>query len=154
VTEAIQEVEAVVIETESTPVQTETHEGNAVIEQFSVAISEGILTSVITLRGTFGRVIFGGYALYLNPAYKNHRLESLAGHFLFKVLQVAGTADSNDLAGRLIRIRQQGERVIAIGHPIDDVWFVPEEDFAEVIARDEALISQVETTEEELEVSD
>jgi hypothetical protein len=70
------------------------------------------------------------------------------------VLQVAGTADSNDLSGRLIRIRQQGERVIAIGHPIDDAWFIPEEDFAEVIARDEALISQVEEAQEEPEATD
>lgn len=73
---------------------------------------------------------FGGYALYLPKSFSHHKLESVAGHFLFRVMEVAGAERWDQLAGKTVRVRADHSGVEAIGHIVKDDWFCPKADFA------------------------
>jgi len=72
---------------------------------------------------------FGGYPLYIPKSSDNHKVESLAGHFIYRCLEVAGVTKWSQLAGKTIRVKAKHEEIIAIGHIINDDWFCPSEDF-------------------------
>jgi hypothetical protein len=69
----------------------------------------------------------GGYVLYTPEA--GIRAYNYAGHFIYKVLEVAGVSRWDQLKGRAVRACCKGSRIEAIGHIIDDRWFFPEKDF-------------------------
>ncbi|MCK8211874.1 hypothetical protein LW979_17710, partial [Erwinia amylovora] len=73
---------------------------------------------------------FGGYVLYLPKSYSHHELKSVAGHFIFRLLEVAGVDSCDKLKGRTIRVKCEHSKVHAIGHIVRDDWFNPSEDFA------------------------
>lgn len=104
---------------------------NAVIESVRLTFAErGILECWLTLSYGGSGQGFGGYALYLPKSYDHHTLLSHAGHFIYRVMQVAGVEDWDKLVGRTIRVRASHSRVHAIGHIIKDDWFDPEQDFS------------------------
>jgi hypothetical protein len=72
---------------------------------------------------------FGGWALYLSKTYRNHSLESAAGHHIYRCMEIAGVDNFNKLQGRSIRVESTGGRITGIGHIIKDDWYRPEEDF-------------------------
>lgn len=72
---------------------------------------------------------FGGYALYLPPGFKHHSIESCAGHFIWRVLEIAGVETWEQLKGKTIRAKATWDKVEAIGHIVKDDWFNPSEDF-------------------------
>lgn len=104
---------------------------NAVIESAQiVADDHGLLTAWLTLDyGGTGQG-FGGYALYLPKDYKHHRIHSCAGHFIWRVMEVAGVTEWSRLPGKTIRVRADHDGVQAIGHIVKDDWFYPSKDFA------------------------
>jgi hypothetical protein len=104
---------------------------NAIIESASITASDrGLLDCWLMLDfGGTGQG-FGGYALYLPKSYTHHKLESPAGHFIFRVMQVADVKDWNSLVGKSIRVKSDFSKVEAIGHIVKDDWFNPSEDFA------------------------
>lgn len=104
---------------------------NAVIESASLGFGDrGFLDAWLTLDYSGSGQGFGGYTLYLPEGFSHHNLMSPAGHFLFRVMQIAGVESWDKLKGRSIRVRATHNGVEAIGHIVKDDWFCPKDDFA------------------------
>jgi hypothetical protein len=103
---------------------------NAVIEGARITNDDhGCLTAWINLDyGGIGQG-FGGYALYLPEAATNHKLESVAGHFIWRVMEVAGVSEWSQLKGKTVRVKGDHSGIEAIGHIVQDDWFYPSVDF-------------------------
>lgn len=72
-----------------------------------------------------------GYILYLPKNFRHHTLQSFAGHFICRAMEVTGVNDWGDLKGKAVRVRlDESGGVSAIGHIINDDWFCPSADFA------------------------
>lgn len=111
---------------------------NAIITEASMHIEDhGTLTIWISVEyGNRCIQSFGGYALYLPKTFEHYNINSPAGHFIFRVLQICDVKNWDELPGKAIRIcREKTGPVKKIGHIIYDDWFCPEEDFKGV--RDE-----------------
>lgn len=106
---------------------------NAIITDATITNADhGLLSAWIMLDygGSTGQG-FGGYALYLPTTYTNHVAQvNYAGHFIWRVLQIAGVAEWNQLTGKAIRGRATAGRIEAIGNVIKDDWFDPKAEFA------------------------
>lgn len=104
---------------------------NAIIESATLEICDrGFLTANLTLDYGVTGQCFGGYALYLPESFFNHKLDSgVAGHFIFRVMKIAGVDKWDQLVGKTIRAKASYSKVHAIGHIIKDDWFNPSEDF-------------------------
>lgn len=103
---------------------------NAIIESATITNDDhGLLTAWLYLD--YGGLIqgFGGYALYLPKSFKHHALESCAGHFIFRVMEIAGVSEWGKLPGKAIRAGIENGLVRSIGHIVKDDWFCPAEDF-------------------------
>ena len=108
----------------------ETEIKNAVISAASLSIEDhGLLTAFITLDYGGSCQGFGGYSLYLPKSFTHHRLESFAGHFIFRVLQIAGVERWDQLIGKTVRVKSTHCKIEAIGHIVNNDWFSPSEDF-------------------------
>ena len=75
---------------------------------------------------------FGGYVLYMPKGAKHFNIESLAGHFIYRCIEIAGVEKWSQLAGKTIRVKASSGKVHAIGHIVNDDWFNPSEDFAQL----------------------
>lgn len=104
---------------------------NAVIESASITCGDrGFLDCWLSLDyGGTGQG-FGGYVLYLPKSFAHHKLESVAGHFIYRVMEIAGVTAWDKLKGKTIRVKAENSGVRAIGHIVRDDWFSPSEDFA------------------------
>lgn len=110
---------------------------NAVIEKAKLSYSDrGFLDCWLTLDYGGSGQGFGGFVLYLPKSWNHHKLESVAGHFIYRCMEIAGVEDWDRMAGRTIRTSASHGGVRAIGHIVKDDWFCPEDDFA--ILRKEA----------------
>jgi len=109
-------------------------ERNAIIESATITNDDhGCLSAWITLDyGNGGHQGFGGYALYLPKSFAHHERKSVAGHFIWRVMEVAGVTEWGRLPGKTVRVRASFSGVEAIGHIVKDDWFCPEEEFKEV----------------------
>ena len=106
---------------------------NAVITSATISSADhGVLSAWVFLKFDCGEQGFGGYTLYLPKTYSHHRLESAAGHFIWRVMEIAGVLKWEDLKGKTVRVDATHSKVYGIGHIIKDDWFYPEEDFKEV----------------------
>lgn len=105
---------------------------NAVIKSAKIHDGErGLLTASLDLDyGGMGQG-FGGYALYLPKSFSHHKIESCAGHFIWRCMEIAGVTRWDQLPGKTIRVKQEHCKVHAIGHIVNDDWFSPQEDFAQ-----------------------
>ena len=105
-------------------------EKNAVIESATIASDDhGCLSAWINLDYGGSGQGFGGWALYLPESFARHKKESVAGHFIFRVMQVAGVARWEDLPGKTVRVRAEHGQVHEIGHIVKEDWFNPSNDF-------------------------
>jgi len=119
-------------ESENKDVSTE----NAVIQRAELIIDDhGILTVWVNLKYRNYNQHFGGYGLYLPKSFTHHSLESPAGHFIFRLLDVAGVRSFSELEGKAIRVTRTGSRITGIGHIVDDNWFFPDKDFEPLIKK-------------------
>jgi hypothetical protein len=103
---------------------------NAVIESAVITRADhGLLSAWVSLDFGGSGQGFGGHCLYLPKGFKHHTLQSLAGHFIWRVLEVAGVEEWSKLVGKTIRVKSSFSRIKAIGHIVKDDWFDPENDF-------------------------
>jgi hypothetical protein len=111
------------------PMEIETR--NAVIQSVQITSEDhGLLSAWLNLDyGDQGCQGFGGYALYLPKSFSHHDLNSCAGHFIWRCMEVAGVTEWSKLPGKTIRVRCEHSKVHAIGHIVNDDWFDPSVDF-------------------------
>jgi hypothetical protein len=104
---------------------------NAVITSAEITNGDhGVLSAWIGLDYGGAGLGFGGYALYLPDSFKHHNKDSdYAGHFIWRVMEVAGVSKWGQLVGKNLRVKASWSKVEAIGHILKDDWFDPEEDF-------------------------
>lgn len=108
---------------------------NAIITGARIdAGDRGLLTAWLDLDYGGSGQCFGGWALYLPKSYSHHRLESVAGHFIFRCMEIAGVGEWSQMFGKTIRVRADHGRVHAIGHIVKPDWFDPKKDFEKAIA--------------------
>ena len=106
---------------------------NAVITKASITNSDhGVLSAWLDLDYGGSGQGFGGYSLYLPKHFTHHRVAgpNYAGHFIWRVMEIAGVERWDQLAGKTIRVRAEHSGIEAIGHIIKDDWFCPRTDFA------------------------
>ncbi len=106
---------------------------NAIIKSARITDDDhGLLTVWLDLDYGGSGQGFGGYTLYLPKSFKHHNPQgpNYAGHFIWRVMEIAGVSDWSQLPGKTIRARKEHVRVHAIGHIVKDDWFCPSEEFA------------------------
>ncbi len=100
---------------------------NAVIRSTKLTSADyGLLSVWLDLDYGGSGQAFGGYCLY-SP--KQASPINVAGHFIWRIMEVAGVAEWDDLPGKTIRVRHEHTKVHAIGHIVKDDWFDPTADF-------------------------
>lgn len=108
------------------------NERNAVIKGASLTSDDhGMLSAWLHLDYGDSGQGFGGYALYLPKSWRHHDPSgpNYAGHFIWRVMEVAGVTEWGQLPGKTIRVQAEHCGVQAIGHIVKDDWFNPTTDF-------------------------
>lgn len=106
---------------------------NAIITSVSLTIADhGLLSGWLSLDYGDSGQGFGGHALYLPKSFKHHGGPNFAGHWIFRVLEIAGVEKWEDLKGKTIRVDLTDEfgTIKAIGHITKNDWFNPASDFS------------------------
>ena len=104
---------------------------NAIIKSATLSTADhGCLSSYVHVEMACGGQGFGGYVLYLPEDWKNHNRRGFAGHWVARIMEVAGVEEWSKIIGRPVRVRREdsNSRIKAIGHIIKDIWFIPEEE--------------------------
>lgn len=104
---------------------------NAIIEKVSLSSDDhGCLSSWVHIDyGDCGHQGFGGYALYLPKSFTHHARDSVAGHWIYRVMEIAGVEDWNKIQGNAVRAKLEGGMIVALGHITKNDWFEPRIDF-------------------------
>lgn len=80
-------------------------------------LEHGCLSFWLTLDYGGAGQGFGGYVLYAPEGWRAHGSPvNYAGHFLWRVFEIAGVSDVAQLPGRTIRVKAEHSHVHAIGH--------------------------------------
>lgn len=105
---------------------------NAIIENVSLEIDDhGVLTMWLGFSYGVMHQWFGGYALCLPKYFAHYEKRGFAGHFIYRVFQIAGVTRYKDLIGKTVRVKCEHSEVHEIGHIIKEDWFNPQKDFTE-----------------------
>ena len=105
---------------------------NAVIESARITADDhGLLTVWLMLDYGGSGQGFGGYALYVPKGFKYFETKSFAGHFIWRVMEIAGVTEWAKIVGKTVRVRSDSSAILAIGHIIKEDWFCPSDDFYE-----------------------
>ncbi len=107
-------------------------EQNAIIEGVKISkANHGLLSIGVYLKYESGGQGFGGVCLY-KPG---DGPDGLAGHFMWRVMEIAGVDSWDKVVGKTVRARSTdfspgSSGLVAIGHIVKDDWFEPTKDFA------------------------
>lgn len=104
---------------------------NALIERATITNDDhGLLSARLSLDYGESGQGFGGYALYLPKDFSHStNQKNYAGHFIWRVMEIAGVDEWSKLPGKTIRVKCEHFKVHAIGHIVKDDWFCPTDDF-------------------------
>src|SRR4051812_13999367 len=89
---------------------------NAVIESARITNDDhGLLSAWLTLDYGGRGQGFGRFPLFLPSSYKHPQVSrsNYAGHFIWRVMEVAGVSEWSDLPGKTIRVRCEHSKVHA-----------------------------------------
>lgn len=106
---------------------------NAVITGATITNDDhGLLSAWVWLDYGGSGQGFGGFSLYLPKSFTHGGPKSpnYAGHFIWRVMEVAGVSEWGQLKGKTVRVKCEHSKVHALGHIVKDDWFDPYEDFA------------------------
>lgn len=106
---------------------------NAIIKNATIETeSYGVLTVWLELAYEGSGQSFGGHALYLPKSFTKHSLLSPAGHFMWRVMEIADVTRWDKLSGKTVRVSKDkaglGGIVNGIGHIVKNDWFFPSVD--------------------------
>ena len=106
---------------------------NAIITSATITNDDhGLLSAWVALDYGGSCQSFGGWSLYLPKDFKHAaNQKNYAGHFIWRVMEVAGVSEWAQLKGKTVRARCEWGKVHALGHIVKDDWFDPAKDFAE-----------------------
>lgn len=105
---------------------------NALISSAKFDTERGLSCWIMLDYGDCSVQRFGGYMIYIPKKWAGHTKQwNYAGHFIYRVLQIAGVDDWNKLVGKSVKAKVDNGLVVALGHIIKDDWFEPRVDFAE-----------------------
>jgi hypothetical protein len=102
---------------------------NAIIVRTYIVVEDhGMLIAGLVLDNGDSEQVFdcGVYAPKSGINGKNY-----AGHFIYRVLEVAGVCRWGQLEGKAVRVTGDSSHIEAIGHIIKDVWFNPGKEFGQ-----------------------
>lgn len=100
---------------------------NARVKSVSIDDADrGLLTAWLHLEYDSAGQSFGGYALYLPESSTK---QSVAGHFIWRCMEIGEVTAWEKLPGKTIRVDIQDGLIKGIGHILRDDWFYPAEDF-------------------------
>ena len=104
---------------------------NAIIKSVEITNDDhGCLSAWLYLDYGGSGQGFGGYVLYAPKSFKHHGNGlSPAGHFIWRVMEIAAVEKWNQLPGKTVRVKSAHNKVHAIGNIVKDDWFDPSEDF-------------------------
>lgn len=104
---------------------------NAVITEATITNDDhGLLSAWVYLDYGGSCQGFGGYALYLPDGFRKRTdAPNYAGHFIWRVMAVAGVSEWSKLKGKTVRAKREHSKVHALGHIVKDDWFDPSVDF-------------------------
>jgi hypothetical protein len=104
---------------------------NAIITNAELTTEDcGFLSGWVSLDYGGSGQAFGGITLYLPKSFSHHTIESPSGHWIFRVMEIAGVNKWSQLPGKTIRVKATFDKVIEIGHIVKDDWFNPTKDFS------------------------
>lgn len=104
---------------------------NAVITGASITNDDhGLLSAWVSLDYGGAGQGFGGYSLYLPKSFKHARNQAnYAGHFIWRVMEVAGVSEWAQLKGKAVRVKANHSGVAELGHIVKNDWFNPTKEF-------------------------
>lgn len=104
---------------------------NAIIKSAAITNDDhGLLSAWVMLDYGGTSQGFGGYTLYLPKSFTHaDNQKNYAGHFIWRVMDVAGVTEWGQLPGKTIRVRSCHSGIEAIGHIVKDDWFCPRAEF-------------------------
>lgn len=107
---------------------------NAVITSATITNDDhGLLSAWVFLDYGGAGQGFGGYSLYLPKDFTHaDNQANYAGHFIWRVMEIAGVSEWGQLKGKTVRARCEHSKVHAIGHIVKNDWFDPSKDFKEM----------------------
>jgi len=73
-----------------------------------------------------------GLTLYLSEGARRHEKKSIAGHVIWKILEVGGVEKWSDLEGKIVRVKRENSATVeAVGHAVYDKWIERKDFFCE-----------------------
>ncbi len=107
---------------------------NAIIESVKLTTEDlGCLSAWVYLDYGGSGQGFGGYSLYLPKSFAHStNQKNYAGHFIYRVLEIAGVMNWENVKGKTIRVKSNDCGVEEIGHIVRNDWFNPKKEFEEL----------------------
>lgn len=109
----------------------DTETKNAVITNATITNdNHGVLSAWVFLDYGGADQGFGGYVLYSPSGFTdNKENKNYCGHFIWRVMEVAGVSEWSKIVGKTIRVTGNNEGIEKIGHIVKDIWFDPKREF-------------------------
>ena len=99
---------------------------NAIIESAEIFHDENA-SLTIWIKLHYGDNVSQGFGW--RNLYQIGKATCLAGHFIWRMMEVAQVREWKHLPGRTVRVKCDHLQVIGVGHIVNEDWFIPKEDF-------------------------